>query len=84
MHALTVTHAFGTCLEEIWIHNILIFIANKKKKKKRKKLPNNFYLFIFFKFFFFFFPKESQTHMHMHIFWDLCLAILEWINKPIQ
>jgi hypothetical protein len=67
MHALTVTHAFGTCLEEIWIHNILIFIANKKKKKKRKKLPNNFYLFIFFKFFFFFSKRISNTHAHAYI-----------------
>jgi hypothetical protein len=83
MHALTVTHAFGTCLEEIWIHNILIFIANKKKKKKGKNCQIIF-IYLFFLNFFFFFPKESQTHMHMHIFWDLCLAILEWINKPIQ
>jgi len=47
MHALTVTHAFGTCLEEIWIHNILIFIANKKKKKKLKNLKIIF-IYLFF------------------------------------
>jgi hypothetical protein len=67
MHALTVTHAFGTCLEEIWIHNILIFIANKKKKKKGKNCQIIFIYLFFLNFFFFFSKRISNTHAHAYI-----------------
>jgi hypothetical protein len=35
----------------------------------------NKYIYIYY------FSKIRQTHAHAYISWDLCLAILEWINK---